>query len=375
MKEQNSVGQVRRALTATAMVVGCVGSAGAQELADVKPAKTPLVLRERGSFMVGGETREQTPAQLSSIFGQPLDKGGHVRIHQMYVQYMVPMKSVGAPVVMMHGATLSGKTYETTPDGRMGWDEYFVRKGHAVYVPDQVSRARSGFDPTIYNDVRTGLLPANKLPNIFRQSDEVNWQVFRFGPVMGTPFPDEQFPVAAAEQMAMQAIPDLNAVLPAPNPTYKAMADLAVQLKGAVLMGHSESGAFPIHAALTNIDGVKGLILVEPGRCNGYGNAYLSEQDIATLARVPILAVFGDHLDVPTGMPNFSWKDAFEDCNKFIGRINAAGGKAEMLHPPALGIHGNSHMIMQDKNNLQIADLIMKWMDRAVDAKRGAVGK
>ena len=45
---------------------------------------------------------------------------------------------------MLHGATLTGKSWETTPDGRMGWDEYFVRKGHPVYVPDQVGRGRSG---------------------------------------------------------------------------------------------------------------------------------------------------------------------------------------------------------------------------------------
>jgi hypothetical protein len=45
-----------------------------------------------------------------------------------------------------------------------------------------------------------------------------------------------------------------------------------------------------------------------------------------------------------------------------------AGGKAEMLWPPALGIKGNSHMIMQDKNNLQIADLILDWLRRNVDA-------
>ena len=38
---------------------------------------------------------------------------------------------------------------------------------------------------------------------------------------------------------------------------------------------------------------------------------------------------------------------------------------AEMLHPPDLGIRGNSHMLMQDKNNLQIADLILAWIGRA----------
>ncbi len=43
-----------------------------------------------------------------------------------------------------------------------------------------------------------------------------------------------------------------------------------------------------------------------------------------------------------------------------------------MLSPSESGIRGNSHMIMQDKNNLQIADLILKWIDERVSKKSGA---
>jgi hypothetical protein len=52
-----------------------------------------------------------------------------------------------------------------------------------------------------------------------------------------------------------------------------------------------------------------------------------------------------------------------------IGRIKAAGGQAEMLAPPDRGIRGNSHMIMQDRNNLQIADLILQWISAHVGKK------
>jgi hypothetical protein len=82
------------------------------------------------------------------------------------------------------------------------------------------------------------------------------------------------------------------------------------------------------------------------------------------------LIVFGDHLgDVPTGIPNFSWQTSFESCRSFIARVNAAGGKAQMMHLPERGIRGNSHMIMQDKNNLQIADWILKWIDENTGKK------
>jgi pimeloyl-ACP methyl ester carboxylesterase len=294
---------------------------------------------------------------------------GHIAINQMYVEYMIPQGAAKVPVVMLHGATLSGKTYETTPDGRMGWDEYFVRQGHPVYVPDQVSRARSGFNQAIYNDVRAQITPPSAQPNIFRISNEFAWTLFRFGPTFGSAYPDEQFPVAAADKFAKQGIPDLNAVLPTPNPTYKALADLAIQVKGAVLMGHSESGLFPLEAALTNSAGIRGLIDIEPGGCNA---TVYTDQQIATLATAPILVVFGDHLDTPTGFPGFSWQTAFNDCKAFIARVNAAHGNAQMLYPPDMGIHGNSHMIMQDKNNLQIADLILKWIDQNVGSKKTA---
>jgi pimeloyl-ACP methyl ester carboxylesterase len=273
----------------------------------------------------------------------------------MYVEYLVPKGGGGkVPVVMLHGGGLSGKSYETTPDGRMGWDEYFVRKGHAVYVPDQASRARSGFDHRIYNEVRAGNAPPSAQPSIGRTSNETAWATFRFGPACGVPHPDEQFPVEAADKLDTQGIPDLNATLPTPNPTIKALSDLAIELNGAVLMGHSQSGRFPLQAAVLNSTGIKGLIALE----TSCANTPFTDEQIATLATLPILVVFGDHLDTPGSQ--VPWVNSFNGCQAFIARVNAAGGNAQMLYLPDLGIFGNSHMFMFDKNNLQVADLILK---------------
>ena len=127
-------------------------SAEAQALTDVQTPDTPLVLKAQGSFFVGGEKAEQNEVELGN-----LGPGGHITVNQMYVRFMVPQDGDGnVPVMMVHGATLTGKSWETTPDGRMGWDEYFVRKGHPVYVPDQVGRGRSGFNQAVFNDVRAG---------------------------------------------------------------------------------------------------------------------------------------------------------------------------------------------------------------------------
>src|ERR1041384_3053357 len=187
------------------------------------------------------------------------------------------------PVVMVHGCCLSSKTWETTPDGRMGWNEYFVRKDRSVYLADQSSRARSGFDPSVLTAVKAGTVPPSQLPGVFSATHQAAWTIFRFGPKFNEPFADEQFPIEAMDELYKQMIPDLNSTLPNPNPTWKNMAALAVKLKGAVLMGHSESGFFPEEASLIDGSGVRGIISIEqPCRT-------LSAAEVNTIAKIPTL--------------------------------------------------------------------------------------
>ncbi|HTB19919.1 MAG TPA: hypothetical protein VK708_17475 [Bryobacteraceae bacterium] len=317
----------------------------------------PLILASQGSFFVGGESKTvNSPGRGPGAPAVP----GEVTINQMYVQYQIPPAGARhVPVVMVHGCCLSSKTWETTPDGRMGWNEYFVRKNRSVYLADQVSRARSGFDASTIAAVKAGTLPPSELPTIRAASHQTAWAIFRFGPSFNKPFEDEQFPVQAADELYKQMIPDLNAMLPTPNPTWKAMGALAVQLKGAVLIGHSESGFFPEQAALLDPSGIKANISIEMP-CTE-----LTPAQISSIAKIPTLIIFGDHL---TDVPGV-WGAAFEGCQKFVAQMKAAGSDAEMMHLPKLGIKGNSHMLMQDRNNLQIADLILAWIDKHVEQR------
>ena len=144
------VGMIGVGLAGTSTVALGAGGEAAQE-----DSQQPLVLRKQGSFFVGGQTESTGP-------------NSDITIDQMYVQFQVP-EGAGKhlPVVMLHGCCLSGKTWETTPDGRMGWEEYFVRRHRPAYIPDQVSRARSGFDSTTIRQVKAGALPPSALPNVF----------------------------------------------------------------------------------------------------------------------------------------------------------------------------------------------------------------
>jgi hypothetical protein len=322
----------------------------------------PLTIASQGSFFVGGESKKIEPPP-----GAPPGTGGEITVNQMYVQYQIPLRgSSHVPVVMVHGCCLSSKTWETTPDGRMGWDEYFVRRDRSVYLADQVSRARSGFDPTIIAAVRSGAAPPSSLPSIISASHQIGWVVFRFGPQFGTAFPDGQFPIESVGELYKQMIPDLNALLPAQNPTWANMAALAKQLNGAVLMGHSESGFFPEQAALIDAAGIRGMVSIEQP-CP----ADLTEAQISTLAKIPTLMMFGDHLgDIQSPLVN--WQTALETCDALVATLKAAGGDAETMHLPKMGIKGNSHMLMQDKNSLELAELVVAWLDEHVERRQGA---
>jgi hypothetical protein len=202
--------------------------------------------------------------------------------------------------------------------------------------------------------------------------------VFRWGDFSTlTPFSDEQFPMntvgvgpGSTLTFYNQVIPDLNSTLPNVTPgcadgtctpsspdavfsTPASMAKLANDLQGAILMGHSQSSGYPTMAALqTGSTGVRGIIQLETG-C--FGN--LSAADIGILAHIPILIVVADHFTTPQPSPT---------CVMEMQQINGAGGDMSFISLPAIGIHGNSHMMMLDHNNLEVADVIIDWIDRHV---------
>lgn len=98
---------------------------------------------------------------------------------------------------------------------------------------------------------------------------------------------------------------------------------------------------------------------MEPGSCAA---TTLSKAQIAKLAQVPTLVAFGDHL-ADVSNPVVNWPAALADCEQYVAQINQAGGDATLLRLPAAGVVGNSHMLFQDRNNLQVGDMILSWID------------
>jgi pimeloyl-ACP methyl ester carboxylesterase len=334
----------------------------AQTLSDVKPPPGPLTLKQQGSFFVGGKSVFSDAAGWDLAGALPQYGSGDIMVNQMYVQFQVPQNVKHMPIVLVHGCCLSSKTWETTPDGRMGWYEYFTRQGFPTYLGDQAGRARSGFDGTRFNETKKGADPDDQ-PPVLMGTAEFAWNVFRFGPSFGEVWPDEQFPMGKVNQLYKQVIPDMILTL-VPDlfaelgntgsrlPTVRHMSTLAKDLGGAILVGHSQSSGFPTKAALYDPTGVKGIIGLETG-C--FGN--LTEDQVEILAKIPILILVGDHFGTQPSPPCVTEKE----------QIDAAGGDFTFISLPDIGIHGNSHMFMQDKNNLEIANLIIDWIEEHVE--------
>lgn len=311
----------------------------------------PLVLADEGSFYVRGHNEHSDYADLRG----PKPVGGTIRTGQMYVQFRIPAKSSGLPVIMVHGANHSGVTYETTPDGREGWATYFVRNGFPVYVVDQAGRGRSGYNPTAINHAKAkGDVSA--MPTIPIATRQAAWVSYRLGPKYPEFWSDSRFPQAALDDYFSQAAPMGDGTLPGPfgGQTIAGIVALLEKIGPAIVLVHSQSGSYGLNVARARPDLVRALVSVE-GDC-----VPMSDDDVSkTFRRVPLLSVFADHT---FGNKGRNGDERRNGCSSSVAKIAGSGGPAKFMLLPELGIKGNSHMMMLENNNLQIADLIMDWI-------------
>jgi hypothetical protein len=111
-------------------------------VADATGASAALNIEEQGSFAVGGTviTSDGTfdPRNPTDPQGQTLHSD-HGR-----VVYQVPRDARDLPLVLWHGYQAAGTTWDSTPDGREGFQTIFLRRRFSVYVLDQPRRGAAG---------------------------------------------------------------------------------------------------------------------------------------------------------------------------------------------------------------------------------------
>ena len=121
-----------------------------------------------------------------------------------------------------------------------------------------------------------------------------------------------------------------------------------------MLLVHSQGGAFGFKVAEQRPDKIKAIVAVESATAGNVGKA-------VALKNTPALMLFGDYVDQHPRWATFKKIDL-----EYADAVRGGGGTVDVINLPDLGIKGNSHMLMQDKNSLQIADLLLGWIDKHV---------
>jgi pimeloyl-ACP methyl ester carboxylesterase len=159
--------------------------------------------------------------------------------------------------------------------------------------------------------------------------------------------PGTQFPVEAYDNYMKQSVPRWLSTDKAVVAAYVALVD---KVCPCVLIAHSQGGHFAFLAAEQRPDKIKAIVAVESASAGVVANA-------SKLKDIPVMLLFGDFVD-----QHPRWAAYKKIDTEYANAVKAAGGSVDLVNLPDIGIKGNSHMLMQEKNNAEIADVIQKWL-------------
>jgi pimeloyl-ACP methyl ester carboxylesterase len=352
----------------------------------------PLTIAKQGYFFVGGKYVDEPKSQVLA---------GHA-----YVDYQIPQELKHPyPIVMIHGCCSAGSSWNGTPDGRDGWAQYFLSKGYAVYIMDQVGRGRSAYVDSAYG-------PNNPKAPKFVEREFIAYEKYNLFPQahLHTQWPgpgtvgDPMF-----DQFQAMMEPDFKDRVVREKFNRPAGVALLDKIGPAILMAHSQAGIYAWGIANDRPNLIKGMIMVEAagspfheianvgppdwfkdeGLSKPWGftrtpvdfdppisdpsELALEQQEkpdapdlfrcwrqkeparqLVKLKGIPIMLL---HAEASFAMPTAHCGAAF---------LKQAGVDNDFVKLADLGIHGNGHFMMLEKNSLQIAGVIADWLNKRV---------
>ena len=339
-----------------------------------------IEIAAQGSFFFGFDHIE-APGEFD--IGDLRSNAGDIfPVHQGYVRFQIPVRPRKYPMVLVHGAGQTGKTYENGRD-REGYESIFLRRGWSVYIPDLTTRGRAS--PATFSGPFGALLGKQVGPaTTARYGNKHLFNGFRFGNWTGSDpefFPDVQVPQSRAEmeQFGAQSVP-FDLASPTGDTTPDAaetvsdnLSALVDEVGPAVLVTHSQSGPFGWRTLIKNSN-VKAIVSYEPisfvfpDQDLPAGEIGIPGGDFAKLTQAPIQMIFGDYISAEGNHWQRWWHRNLERARLFADTVNRHGGDAQVIHLPEVGIHGNTHFPFSDLNNDRIADLLSKFLkQKALD--------
>lgn len=351
--------------------------------------KPPLVIARQGHFHVGGRYLETSP-------DRPM-------VGQMYVEFQIPHeRRFEPPVIFVHGGQQGGMNWTQTADGREGWAQFFLRRGHATYVVDQVGRGRSAWREEFHGK----LAP---LKTSFAMERFVAPERFEQWPQakLHTQWPGEGRPGDAIfDDFIATQLPSIADYAFQQEINAQALCALLDRIGPAILAVHSQAGAFGWIVADRRPALAKALVAVEPngppvrdvamlgapnwfadtgrtkisGLCDVQltwdpplreGEALSFEREsgparpdcaacwrqseparrLVNVARVPVLMITGEA----------SYHTPYDHCTANF--LRQAGVGVEHVYLAGRGVTGNGHMIMMEKNSDEAAAIVAAWIE------------
>jgi pimeloyl-ACP methyl ester carboxylesterase len=335
------------------------------------------------------------------------EAGKEIMRGAMYTEVLVPKQiRQPNPMVIFHGNGQTGVDWLQTPDGRAGWAYYLVQQGYVVYMVDYPARGRSAYVPVPGPDgktpidgnlsIRTGLELERIWTNARERGDfplKMNHTQWPGTGKMGDPIFDafvrsQVQSAAASPQLAIDAGVALLDMIGAP----------------VILLTHSQGGGIGFDVTEDRPQLVKAMVTVEPGgpqignvntatavagprNPNSWGlttrpfeydppaarpsdlNVYLEEKQerpdearcwlqvepARKLARWKNIRV----LDISA---NGTYHRTYDSC--IPKWFNQAGVKTDFVRLETVGITGNSHMMMLEKNSDDVIKFIVSWLQK-----------
>jgi len=113
-----------------------------------------LVIEKQGIFASGGHITDAIPGDYDPTqnWMDPERKGTTNHVDHANTFYQIPAGEQGMPMVFLHGYGQTRTGWQATPDGREGWADLFLKKGHPVFLVDQPRRGEAGATENIVTD-------------------------------------------------------------------------------------------------------------------------------------------------------------------------------------------------------------------------------
>lgn len=321
-----------------------------------------LVIARQGMFSSGGTVTEPVEGEFDETTNWlDLTRAGNTaHVDHANVLYQIPANGNGNPIVYLHGYGQSRMGWMTTPDGREGWSDIFLKNGHSAFLVDQPRRGEAGSTAAMTAD---NIDTWSEDSKEYMPGDQAWYTHFRIGRVAPERYEGSQFPEGeeAQNQFFRQMTPntgsydeavDAAALGEVMNDVYEMTGDKAIYIT------HSQGGRV---GWSTPMEHVSAIVAIEPGGTPEIGSeTYQKLLD----AEIPIVIYFGDYIDNgPQDIQSTGfWKDVKDAAFEFAEAYNADGGDCTVVDLPKEGITGNSHFMFQEMNNQEIAEHIESWL-------------